>query len=121
MLLKLRGISEMNAINDLATKVDPKTFEATFGAPLDKAAELVSAKALNISKLLTICPPGTLDPSPYLYNTTMYTLSGAMVVACVAHSFVKTTVTPKAVIDVKANDESSKVVEEIVGDREVKK
>lgn len=117
----------MNAINDLMTKVDPQKFESTFGASMDKAADLVSSKALNISKLLTLCPPGTLDPSPYLYNTTMYTLSGAMVVACVAHSFVKPT-TPQAttVIDVKANESPASepvavVKEEPIGDRVIKK
>lgn len=116
MLLKLRSISEMNALQDLMTKVNPDTFLATFGAPMEKAADLVASKTLNISKLLTLCPPGTLDPTPYLYNTTMYTLSGAMVVACVAHSFVRPTVVPAptTVIDVKAK-------EEVVGDREVKK
>ncbi len=114
----------MNAINDLMTKVDPLKFESTFGAPMEKAADLIASKALNISKLLTLCPPGTLDPSPYLYNTTMYTLSGAMVVACVAHSLVKPTV-PKTVIDVQPNvtpvsiPMDSKV--EVIGDRESEK
>jgi hypothetical protein len=114
MVLKLRGISEMNAINDLMTKIEPQKFEAMFGAPMEKAADLMASKALNISKLLTLCPPGTIDPTPYLYNTTMYTLSGAMVVACLAHSFVKPTVVPTKVIDVVAKEET-------VGDREVKK
>lgn len=122
LLLKLRNISEVNAIQDLMTKVNPDAFLATFGAPMDKAADLVASKTLNISKLLTLCPPGTIDPTPYLYNTTMYTLSGAMVVAFLSHSFVRPT-TPATVIDVKAKDENVEVkpVEEIVGDREVKK
>jgi hypothetical protein len=119
----MRGISEMNAIQDLMTKVSPDVFFATFGAPMEKAADLVASKTLTISKLLTLCPAGTLDPTPYLYNTTMYTLSGAMVVAAIAQGLVRPTMlpAPKAVIDVAANDVSVKAAEEVVGDREVKK
>ena len=79
-----------------------------------QASELLAAKTLNISKLLVLCPPGTIDPTPHLYDTTMYTLSGLMAMGFAAHSFVKPTM-PKATITVEGRE-----VEEKVGDREVK-
>ena len=51
---------------DLLTKVDPQVFTAKFGCGLDGAQSLVEAKTLTISKLMTIMPPGTVDPR-YIY------------------------------------------------------
>ena len=53
---------------DLLTKVDPQVFTAKFGCGLEGAQSLVEAKTLTISKLMTIMPPGTVDPR-YMYNT----------------------------------------------------
>ena len=47
---------------DLLTKVDPQVFTAKFGCGLEGAQSLVEAKTLTISKLMTIMPPGTVDP-----------------------------------------------------------
>lgn len=33
---------------------------------MDQAAALIERKSLTVSKLLTIAPPGTLDPTPHL-------------------------------------------------------
>lgn len=91
--------------------------------------ELVAAKSINISKLLVLCPPGTLDPTPHLYDSTMYTLSGLMAVAVVAHGLVKPVTPPAsygnqagAVIDTTGTVVSSNVPtsETAVGDRLVK-
>ena len=38
---------------------------------------------------MTIMPPGTLDPSPFIYNNTMYTMAGLVGVASVLHFMVK--------------------------------
>lgn len=89
LLLKLRSIAETNAINDLMTKIAPEKFEAVFGAPMEKASELIAAKTLTISKLLALAPPGTLDPTPHLYDQTMYTLSGMMAMAVISHALIK--------------------------------
>jgi hypothetical protein len=79
-------------------------------------------KTLTLSKLLAACPPGTLDPTPYLsvipsppslppldsplsippsarYNTTMYSLAGLAVVASLAHASVTPYVPKQLVID----------------------
>ena len=51
--------------------------------------DLLATKALSISKLLVLAPPGTLDPTPHLYDSTMYALSGMMVMAFVAQGLVR--------------------------------
>jgi len=89
LLLNLRKIAENGAINELLTKVDPNVFLTTFGTPIEGAQTLIEAKTLTISKLMTIMPPGTVDPSPFLYNNTMYTMAGLVGVASVAHFMVK--------------------------------
>ena len=57
--------------------------------PIEQASELIAAKTLTINKLLVLCPPGTIDPTPHLYDTTMYTLSGLMVLGALSHSLVR--------------------------------
>lgn len=37
------------------------------------------AKALTIGKLMEIAPGGTMDPTPFIYDSTMYTMAGLMV------------------------------------------
>lgn len=37
------------------------------------------AKALTIGKLMEIAPAGTMDPTPFIYDSTMYTMAGLMV------------------------------------------
>ena len=62
MLLNLRKIAENQALADLLSKVDPAAFSAKFGADISSAQTLIEAKTLTISKLMTIMPPGTVDP-----------------------------------------------------------
>jgi len=89
LLLNLKKMAETEAINDLLTKVDPQVFTAKFGCGLEGAQSLVEAKTLTISKLMTIMPPGTVDPSPFLYNNTMYTMAGLVTTASALHFMVK--------------------------------
>eukprot|EP01039_Chlorochromonas_danica_P002119 gene2119-2313_t len=122
MLMKLRSISEKAAIDDLLTKVDPQQFISTFGAPMEKAADLMATKTLTISKLLALTPPGTLDPTPHLYDSTMYALTGLMATSVLIHSLVRRSPAAPATITVQAKE--SKVIEvpqkeEPAGDRRV--
>ena len=89
MLLKLRAISEKAAIQDLAKLVDPVVFAESFGKAVDNLDVLLATKSINISKILVLCPPGTIDPTPHLYDTTMYALGTLMVAAVVSHGLVK--------------------------------
>ena len=38
---------------------------------------------------MTIMPQGTVDPSPFLYNNTMYTMAGLVSLASILHLLVK--------------------------------
>ena len=71
---------------------------------MEKASELFAAKSLSISKLVVLAPPGTMDPTPHLYDTTMYALTGLMAVSVVAHLLVQPIKQPPiqaSTIDVK--------------------
>jgi hypothetical protein len=88
-IAKLREASISRSINDLASKVNEGEFEAKFGAPLAKLDELVAAKTVTVQKLMELAPEGTVDPTPGLYNTTMYTMAGLLVIGFLANMLVK--------------------------------
>lgn len=94
--------------------------------------DLLAAKSLSIGKLMVLAPPGTIDPTPHLYDTTMYALSGLMAVAFVAQGLVRplppvpTGAATGTIIDVPAPEAPvSAKVQELsdaqVGDRQVNK
>lgn len=88
-ITKLREISINNSIKQLASKIDPEVFRAKFGAGLDHLDELVTAKTVTIARLMEIAPQGTIDPTPSLYNTTMYTMAALLVIALIANIMVR--------------------------------
>ena len=77
----LRNMSVTNSINDLVEKIEPSQFLEKFGASVDNLDELVKAKTVSVSKLMEIAPEGTVDPTPSLYNTTMYAMAALLVIA----------------------------------------
>ncbi len=85
----LRNMSLNNALHDLASKVDPAAFAAKFGAGIDQLDQLIAAKTVTIAQLMEIAPTGTVDPTPSLYNTTMYAMAGLLVIALIANALVK--------------------------------
>lgn len=89
LLLKLRHMSENQAINDLLSKVDPDQFQRVFKSPISNAPELLESKALTLGKLVDLAPEGMLDPSPFIYNSTMYAMAGLMSIAAVASFNIK--------------------------------
>ena len=38
---------------------------------------------------MEIAPTGTLDPSPFIYNSTLYTMAGLVSVAAMLHFMIK--------------------------------
>ena len=50
---------------------------------------LVQAKTVTIAKLMELAPPGTVDPSSTLYNSTMLVMAGLLVVALIANALVR--------------------------------
>eukprot|EP00899_Mesostigma_viride_P010324 jgi/Mesvir1/19293/Mv10367-RA.1 len=89
LLANLRQRSVNGAIADLTSKVDPALFESTFGAPTSQLQELMATQAVTIARLMEIVPPGTIDPSPGLYNTTMYAMAGLLGVALVSNALIR--------------------------------
>lgn len=89
ILSTLRSKSNSAAIQDLASKADPKLFYEKFGAGVDHLQELVDAKTVTIARLMEILPPGTFDPSVTLYDSTMYTMSGMLMIAFVTNALMR--------------------------------
>ena len=85
--LRQSAISE--AISDLASKVDPAVFQQRFGAGLDQLDKLVSAQTVTIARLMEIAPQGTVDPTPSLYNSTMYLMAVLLAIGLVSNAFMK--------------------------------
>jgi hypothetical protein len=88
-LAYLRSESENKAIHDLLQKVENKdAFERTFGCAVENVSSihsLIEAKTLSISRLLDFVPKDTVDPTPFLYDSTLYVGAGLMGVALLAN------------------------------------
>ncbi|RKZ97985.1 MAG: MFS transporter [Gammaproteobacteria bacterium] len=88
-ITSLRESSTANAINNLVEKLEPAVFQTTFGAGIDQLDTLVQTKTVTISKLMEIAPSGTIDPTPSLYNQTMYLMASLLIVAFIANFFMR--------------------------------
>ena len=86
--LKSPSFLSLSSPLDLLEVVDPAAFHSLFGAPIDQAPSLIEAKTLTIAKLMSIAPPGTADPSPFIYNDTMYTMAALVGVGAALHFMV---------------------------------
>lgn len=88
-ITELRSYSLNSAINDLVAAIDPEVFIDKFGAPIEQLDQLVAAKTVTIARLMEIVPVGTVDPTPSLYNTTMYAMAGLLIIAFVANLLMR--------------------------------
>jgi hypothetical protein len=88
LILQLRAQSESRAMCDLLDKVDPGLFQDLFNTDISAAPELIESKTLTIAKLMSIAPEGTGDPTPFMYDSTMYAMAGIMSVAAISHAAV---------------------------------
>ena len=73
----------------MAALVDPAAFSEKFGAPVSQLEDLFAAHTVTIAQLMEIAPPGTVDPTPTLYNTTMYGMAALLMVAFFANLLVR--------------------------------
>ena len=85
----LRQRSLDSSIREVAATVDRFRFMETFGAPISQLDVLIENKTVTLSKLLAIAPHGTPDPTPSLYNTTMYLMAFLLFVAMISNAFVR--------------------------------
>jgi len=76
LLTRLRESAYNNACAELTSVCDPDAFCAKFGAPVDQLHLLLESKAVTIASLMELAPVGTINPTPMLYDTTMYTMGG---------------------------------------------
>ncbi len=88
-ITSLRENAVTRAIDDLVAKIDPAVFAESFGAGLDQLPALVEAKTVTIASLMDIAPAGTVDPTPNLYNTTMYLMALLLAIALVSNAFMR--------------------------------
>ena len=88
-ITSLRESSINKAITDLVEKIDPAIFASTFGGSIDQLDLLVAQKSVTIGKLMEIVPPGTIDPTSSLYNTTMYLMAALLFVALIANAAMR--------------------------------
>lgn len=85
----LRENAVTRAINDLVARVDADTFSRSFGAGIEQLEQLVELKTVTIAKLMEIVPPGTVDPTASLYNTTMYLMASLLFIALIANILMR--------------------------------
>jgi len=88
-ITSLRESSINSAISDLVAKIDLTVFASTFGAGIDQLDSLVAQKTVTIAKLMEIAPPGTIDPTSNLYNTTMYLMAALLLVALFSNALMQ--------------------------------
>jgi len=88
-ITSLRQSAVARAIEDLAGRVDPAAFQQRFGAGLDQLDQLVAAQTVTIARLMEIAPVGTVNPTPSLYNSTMYLMAVLLAVGLVSNALMK--------------------------------
>jgi MFS family permease len=88
-ITSLRQSAVARAIEDLASRADPAAFQQRFGAGLDQLDQLVAAQTVTIARLMEIVPAGTVDPTPSLYNSTMYLMAVLLAVGLVSNALMK--------------------------------
>ena len=84
--LRARAID--SALHGLAARVDPARFREAFGAGLDQLDALIAQQTVTIAKLMEIAPSGTVNPTPSLYNLTMYLMAALLAIALVANALM---------------------------------
>jgi hypothetical protein len=88
-ITSLRESAMNTAIADLAARVDPERFRQAFGAGLEQLDVLVAQNTVTIAKLMEIAPPGTVDPTSGLYNSTMYLMAALLAIGLVANALMR--------------------------------
>ncbi len=89
LLTHLREQSIYKAIHNLTNTVDPNVFLSRFGAPITELDTLIQTSTVSIASLMEIVPAGTMDPTPSLYNTTMYVMASLLIVALISNRMMR--------------------------------
>ena len=86
---KFYSMEENKALLKLTDLVDSQKFVDAFGVSKNSIDTLIENKAVNIAKLLELCPDGTLDPTPYLYDPAFKTMGVVMGIGAIANLAIK--------------------------------
>ena len=98
-ITSLRQNSVDNAISDLMTRIDPAAFRAQFGASVDQLQLLVEQNSVTIARLMEISPPGTVDPTSGLYNSTMVLMAALLAIALVSNALMRPVAAKHHIVD----------------------
>src|SRR5690606_9580755 len=88
-ITSLRENAMFRAIEDLAARVDPERFREAFGAGIEQLDVLVAQNTVTIAKLMEIAPPGTVNPTSSLYNSTMYLMAALLAIGLIANALMR--------------------------------
>lgn len=88
-ITSLRQSSVNDAIRDIVRQISPDQFAQHFGAPLDQLDLLVEQKTVTITRLMEIAPPGTVDPTSGLYNSTMTLMAALLGIALISNALMR--------------------------------
>ncbi len=88
-ITSLRQNSVTAAINDLMQVIDPSAFQAQFGAPVGQVQLLIDQNSVTIARLMEIAPPGTVDPTSGLYNSTMILMAALLGIALISNALMR--------------------------------
>ena len=82
-----------DAIQELLRSItDKELFHDTFGCTLDdtdSVQTLIDAKTITITRLLEVAPVETMDPTPFLYDSTCYAAAGLMTLSFCANLLIR--------------------------------
>merc|ERR1719502_950361 len=85
----LREKASGRACRELTDAIEPAVFESKFGAPSTQLDVLMSTKTVTLKRLVEIMPPGMQDPTPFLYNESLYTSAGLLVIGFSANHMIR--------------------------------
>ena len=92
------SLLERQAITDMLPHIDPAILASRFGTTFEQFSasntlspelvQLMDAKTLTLAKLLAVAPPGTVDPTPFLYDPALRTMAGLVAIAAISHAMI---------------------------------
>ncbi|MBC6497993.1 MAG: OFA family MFS transporter [Alphaproteobacteria bacterium GM7ARS4] len=91
-ITQLREHTRIQAIESLAQHItdhDPTLFQSHFGQTIEQLETLIQTKTVTIRSMMEIAPAHVIDPSPTLYNSTMYAMAGLLALALLANILVR--------------------------------
>eukprot|EP00483_Globobulimina_turgida_P002970 UN02975 len=105
IVTQCRDYKYKQSVYELSQHIQPDTFLNEFGASLNDLDNLIQNKVVTINKLMQLIPENMdiIDPTPFLYDSTMYAMSGCMAVCATANIIVRKLGIPKEMLKNNSN------------------